>query len=151
MLYIRHKSQDKEFGKKFHSWKSNHKVKVSTKRCYRCGGEYPHAKVCPAQDKTCRKCNKVGHFERCCTTKTQQNRNHRTLNKVITAPVKNNKNVSQYDFESYSDVDNHDEFSLFAVQNLCADVKLSNFETSVKIENSVVKVLIVLIDQQLIF
>lgn len=39
------------------------------KTCYRCGGSFPHPDSCPAKDKTCRKCQKVGHYARVCKSK----------------------------------------------------------------------------------
>ena len=39
------------------------------KTCYKCGGLFPHKGDCPAKDKTCDKCKKVGHFAKVCHTK----------------------------------------------------------------------------------
>ena len=38
------------------------------KRCFSCGGAFPHAKErpCPAKGKNCNKCGRVGHFASCC-------------------------------------------------------------------------------------
>ena len=51
------------------------------KECYNCGGTYPHAKVCPAQGKTCFSCSKVGHFSHLCRSTPrgppQRNPTHR--------------------------------------------------------------------------
>ena len=38
-------------------------------KCYQCGGCYPHKNKCPATNKTCNKCNKTGHFAKCCRSK----------------------------------------------------------------------------------
>jgi hypothetical protein len=35
-------------------------------KCFRCGGNYPHKDSCPAVDKKCRKCDKMGHFASVC-------------------------------------------------------------------------------------
>lgn len=43
------------------------------KKCYRCGGPFPHTKKCPAIEKKCNFCSKVGHFERCCLSKSKTN------------------------------------------------------------------------------
>ena len=40
-------------------------------KCYRCGGSYPHKDKCPATNKTCHKCNKTGHFAKCCRSKNR--------------------------------------------------------------------------------
>ena len=44
--------------------------KTEGKRCYRCDltGHTQDDKRCPARDKECRKCHKVGHFAKCCKT-----------------------------------------------------------------------------------
>ncbi|XP_070573960.1 single-strand DNA endonuclease ASTE1-like [Ptychodera flava] len=36
------------------------------KRCYRCGGPFPHAGDCPAKDSQCTKCRMKGHFTHLC-------------------------------------------------------------------------------------
>ncbi|KAM7310477.1 uncharacterized protein ISCGN_007385 [Ixodes scapularis] len=48
--------------------------KASTASCYRCGStaHRANAKECPAKDKTCRNCNKRGHFAAVCKTKRRQ-------------------------------------------------------------------------------
>ena len=45
--------------------------KTEGRRCYRCDatGHTQDDKRCPARDKGCRKCHKVGHFAKCCKTK----------------------------------------------------------------------------------
>lgn len=46
-------------------------------KCGRCGrmSYGPHDSNCPAKDKKCHRCGKLGHFQRCCKTKsTQQKR-----------------------------------------------------------------------------
>ena len=45
--------------------------KTEGKRCYRCDltGHTQDDMRCPARDKECRKCLKVGHFAKCCKTK----------------------------------------------------------------------------------
>ena len=34
------------------------------KKCFKCGGPYPHDSQCPAKDKRCNKCHKYGHYAR---------------------------------------------------------------------------------------
>jgi hypothetical protein len=38
----------------------------STRKCYSCGGAYPHHGSCPAKGKSCRKCGKSNHFSKVC-------------------------------------------------------------------------------------
>ena len=38
--------------------------------CSRCNGQHGNARPCPAKDKRCRKCNKLGHFEAICQSKS---------------------------------------------------------------------------------
>uniref|UniRef100_A0A7M5UF89 Uncharacterized protein n=1 Tax=Clytia hemisphaerica TaxID=252671 RepID=A0A7M5UF89_9CNID len=42
-----------------------------TKKCYRCGGKFPHSNRCPAVGKKCNFFKKIGHFERCCMRKNK--------------------------------------------------------------------------------
>ena len=39
------------------------------KKCFKCGGNYPHPNFCPAESKFCNRCGKQGHFANCCRTK----------------------------------------------------------------------------------
>ena len=43
------------------------------KSCYRCGGNFPHNNGCPAEGKTCNKCQKPNHFAVVCRTKAGDN------------------------------------------------------------------------------
>ena len=38
--------------------------------CLRCNGQHGNARPCPAKNKRCRKCNKLGHFEAIYQSKT---------------------------------------------------------------------------------
>ena len=51
--------------------------KTEGKKCYRCDliGHLQDDKRCPARDKECRKCHKVGHFAKCCKTKKTKDPN----------------------------------------------------------------------------
>ena len=39
---------------------------ASNKRCYFCGLKYHPRSGCHAQDATCNKCNKIGHYQKVC-------------------------------------------------------------------------------------
>ena len=41
------------------------------KKCFNCGGEYPHKKVCPAKGKRCDKCSRFNQFASCCRQRVQ--------------------------------------------------------------------------------
>ena len=53
--------------------KSRHgsKKSDSKKTCFCCGGDYPHQGDCLAKDKKCRKCGRMGHFEKKCHSKSK--------------------------------------------------------------------------------
>ena len=40
----------------------------SKRKCFNCGGDWPHEKNCPAKGKKCRECGKLGHFSEVCQT-----------------------------------------------------------------------------------
>lgn len=44
------------------------KVK-SSKTCYSCGGQFPHDGECPAKNRKCYNCGKLGHMVKCCRQK----------------------------------------------------------------------------------
>ncbi|KAI4898509.1 hypothetical protein NFI96_006164, partial [Prochilodus magdalenae] len=51
------------------SYNKQERRKMERDNCTRCGWSHNGREQCPARNKTCRKCNKVGHFERVCKTK----------------------------------------------------------------------------------
>ena len=53
--------------------KNTHSTGRKSKLCYRCGNEYPHQNTCPAMKIECNKCHKVGHFAKCCKSKSKRN------------------------------------------------------------------------------
>ena len=82
---------------------------IHKKYCFRCGGDYPHQRSCPAQKKTCIKCQKKGHFALCCWSKSSQ------LRCFVDGVVDPSYPLScEVDLESNDD----DENILFALTNL---------------------------------
>ena len=75
------------------------------KTCFQCGGNCPHSRDCPAKDKKCNKCQKEGHFERCCRSKIRSKGSKKPSHQVTTSPSF---------LESYSD----DSFDVFALTTL---------------------------------
>ena len=41
------------------------------RRCFYCGGRFPHEKSCPAKGKQCELCQKYNHFSKFCRSKIQ--------------------------------------------------------------------------------
>ena len=82
-----------------------------SKRCFNCGGKFPHPKEnpCPAKGKTCRACNKLNHFAKYCRT---------TAKKCRETPIDNvNKVVEQPGLsQSHQDSSSSDDEYLFAVR-----------------------------------
>jgi hypothetical protein len=52
--------------------KNIQKKSIGSRKCFRCGGPYPHEKDCPASKANCNYCNQPGHFEKCCKTKRRK-------------------------------------------------------------------------------
>ena len=47
------------------------KQKPEDKKCYRCGGNYPHkGRPCPALNEICKHCHKKGHFAKVCRSRS---------------------------------------------------------------------------------
>ena len=44
----------------------------NNRKCYNCGGSYPHLGKCPADGKKCFSCNKLNHFSRVCRSNRTQ-------------------------------------------------------------------------------
>ena len=42
------------------------------KRCFNCGGEFPHKKLSPARGKQCDNCGRYNHFASCCRQKCRK-------------------------------------------------------------------------------
>ena len=71
-------------------------------------------KKCPARNKECLKCHKVGHFAKCCKTKETK----KPQKKRLTKPKGNKGTVNQINFEDYSDDENE-----YAFYNTIVDEK----------------------------
>ena len=79
---------------------------IYKKYCFRCGGDYRHQGSYPAQKKTCNKCQKKGHFARCCRSKLR-----RSVNGVVDPCDPLSREVG-------SESNDDDENILFALTNL---------------------------------
>ena len=69
--YVKYDAKKGKKGKKSHGKKSveaSSSSSNSKKLCYRCGDPFSkeHAEHCKAKNATCRSCNKVGHYAKCC-------------------------------------------------------------------------------------
>ena len=68
--YIKYDARKGKKGKKPHGRKpvEASSSSSSSKKCYRCGDPYSkdHMEHCKAKNATCRSCNKVGHYAKCC-------------------------------------------------------------------------------------
>ena len=61
--------------------KPNYQRSQSVLECSRCGIKQQHGSECrKSRDKTCRKCGKLGHFEKMCRTKINHNTNQLQVN-----------------------------------------------------------------------
>ena len=66
------------------------------KKCFCCGGAYPHDSECPAKDKVCNKCKKIGHYGKCCKGNKNVSKVHDKVNMI-------RQFVNKYESESDED------------------------------------------------
>ena len=45
---------------------------IGERKCFNCGGNFPHEKSCPARGKQCGTCLKYNHFSACCWQNSQR-------------------------------------------------------------------------------
>ena len=70
--YVKYDAKKGKKGKKTHGRKpvegSTSNSTSNSKKCYRCGDPYSkeHMEHCKAKNATCRGCNRVGHYQKCC-------------------------------------------------------------------------------------
>ena len=70
--YVKYDAKKGKKGKKTHGRKpveaSSSTSTSNSKKCYRCGDPFSkdHMEHCKAKNATCRACNKVGHYQKCC-------------------------------------------------------------------------------------
>ena len=107
-----------------------------TKTCYRCGGEFPHARDCPAAGKTCYSCGKRGHFSNVCKSSTKEK--HHAMGKNQRKGYYN-KPLNAMQTKDQND-DNYEQ--LFTTTKVEGKEKHLSFTKQLLIENCNVKVLI---------
>ena len=89
----------------YHSDRKDHRLQRSKPKsqvCFKCGGFYPHKdKPCPAIGKECRKCSRVGHFQKMCLSKKEfstrpNQRNVKKASKTVNAMNRESKPSSTH-------------------------------------------------------
>ena len=80
------------------------------RKCFRCDsiGHTQDDKRCPARNKECLKCRKVGYFAKCCKTKETKSPQKKRPSK----PKGRKGTVNHMNFEDYSDVENEYAFTI---------------------------------------
>ena len=119
----------KDNGKK--TFQGGRRTSSQAKTCFQCGGSYPHTKVCPAKTKTCNKCQKKGHFARCCRSKDTST-SSRPLNQMTAGSSSSSQYVLSY---SESDVEAMNTNNLWAISSTTDKVLLT--EASINEQSNV--------------
>ena len=110
--------------------------------CYFCGGPYPHKGSCPASNKKCNYCERIGHYEKMChqrkrdRDKSAKDRNSRDDSKL---PQKEERKESARRIE-IDDSDSDSEFVFFTESK--ASSKSSIPAATINISNAPVRTLI---------
>ena len=73
------------------------------RKCYNCGGAWPHEHRCPAKGKVCRKCQKNDHFARVCRSKNETK--GQASNETVTKQESNKRNLVK-PLQHHDDTDN---------------------------------------------
>ena len=81
------------------------------RRCFRMDqrGHMQDDKRCPARNKECLKCHKLGHFAKCCKAKKTKNPQK---NPTGSKPKEHKGTVNQMDFEDHPDSDSDYAFTI---------------------------------------
>ena len=95
-------SQKKTFPNKSKQFKGKQK------KGYFCGSSYPHSGVCPAKDKKCNYCQKLGHFEKCCHSK---DRDQKDKPKTVLNQSKTKSAYSVQAADAHFDSDTSEEYT----------------------------------------
>ena len=95
----------------------------SSKTFSQCGENYPHSRDCPAKGKKCNKCQKEGHFERCCRSKIKSRGSKKPSNQATTFP-------------SFLESESDNSFDVFILTTLFEDNEGSNQDYNTSQANS---------------
>ena len=80
------------------------------RKCYNCGGAWPHEHSCPAKGKVCRKCQKNDHFARVCRSKNKTK--GQASNETVSKQESNKKNLVK-PLQHHDDTDNESSAEIF--------------------------------------
>ena len=97
-----------------------------SRKCFQCGGNYPHSSACPAKNRKCNKCQKMGHYAKVCRSRFHKSKPQQTSVNELQC------NTSDTDSDSSSQ-------QIFMIKN---DSYAKRPEINVKINGQIVKVLI---------
>ena len=66
-------SHTKNSEKQTHTSSQKHRSNLNeNKKCYKCGGTFPHETSCPAANRRCYACNRIGHYSSLCRSQSKK-------------------------------------------------------------------------------
>ena len=106
--------------------------------------KYPHENKCPASDKKCNYCHKIGHFEKCCHSKSRDNSKSKEKSQIKQTFKKDKQKsyavqMDQLDnVEHNSDSDTSEEYAFFVGKETVTKIPSVNIKLGINSVSAII-------------